>query len=642
MQSSPNPSSAVVPTVFCDPAEFCDGINDACPDDAVEPQSFECRGSDGTCDPAEFCDGINDACPGDAKDSTTQCRPSQGVCDVEEICDGVNNDCPADLKDSTTVCNPSLGVCDPAEICDGVNNECPVDQLAEQGTVCRESGTGFVICDPPEVCDGINIDCPDEDIIAPPETPCGDPSSTQCTDPDFCDGEGICLYNNKVCGSVTNSSLCQYDMEPAKGTCVGGSEDGGACYIDDPCVQGGGVCDGNICLGGVEDGALCSVPDTDPCESAGGSCVEGQCDGGAYYGVACCYAGGGSCEQSDQFRLLFTPDVQNWVAYKLNASNPGQTFYNLIYDASEAGGSDVSLTVTIPYPYVTVGGSPLHIYDADTVGSNGQGCLDPEDAIRSEKLNISLDDWILGAEGIGDYNLVCDQVQDPGGTGFCSFDVIVLNEEIPAGGLLYVNVHLDYGFKGKFVDANPVGPDSSGMVSDRYDQDSYVSPWGSSDALVNSSTDDGPLAVADCQPYWFEHAETEALAAEPLFEDKLENLNMFKGAHGLFGRVECSDDDSGIPYHIRLLHPKKGEVASGGANQEGNYAIAYEHKGRPLVYTVELASDEAFIDVVTSTQVELTKYGWWEVTFSAFQCGGFKEYWRASVFYGDGDHKKRR
>jgi len=433
-----------------------------------------------------------------------------------------------------------------------------------------------------------------------------------------------------------------HDAVHRSGTCSGGSEDGGACFIDDPCVQGGGVCDANTCMGGVEDGTFCTVPDTDPCESGGGSCVEGQCDGGAYAGVACCYAGGGSCEQSDQFRLLFTPDVQNWVAYKLNASNPGQTFYNLVYDASGAGDSDISLTVTIPYPYVTVGGSPLHIYDADTVGSNGQGCLAPEDAIRSEPLHITLDDWILGANGIGDYNLVCDQVQDPGGAGFCSFDVIVLNEEIPEGELLYVNVHLDHGLKGKSVDANPVGPDGTGMMADRYDRDGYISPWGSSDALVNSSTDHGPLALADCQPYWFEHSDTEAAATEPLFEDKLENLNMFRGANGLFGRVECSDDDSGLAYFVRLIHPKKGVVANTAAGQAGDFAVAYEHKGRPLMYTVELASDEAFTDIVTSTDLELDKTGWWEVTFSANRCGSFKEYWSASVLYGDGRHKKRK
>jgi hypothetical protein len=110
----------------------------------------------------------------------------------------------------------------------------------------------------------------------------------------------------------------------------------------------------------------------------------------------------------------------------------------------------------------------------------------------------------------------------------------------------------------------------------------------------------------------------------------------------LFGRVECSDDGSGIPYFVRVIHPKKGEVATAYASQDGDYSVDYQHRGKPLLYTVELASDEAFSDVVASTAVELDKIGWWEVTFLANRCGSFKEYWKASVLYGDGRHKKRK
>ena len=83
-------------------------------------------------------------------------------------------------------------------------------------------------------------------------------------------------------------------------------------------------------------------------------------------------------------------------------------------------------------------------------------------------------------------------------------------------------------------------------------------------------------------------------------------------------------------------------MANADAGHEGDFAIVYEHKGRPLLYTLELASDAAFTDIVNSAVVELDKYGWWEVTFSATRCGSFKEYWRSSVFYGDGRHKKRK
>ena len=489
-----NPGSGDV----CDPDEVCSGNPDeACPDDTVASQGTVCNpGSGDICDPDEVCSGNPDeVCPDDTVSGQgTLCRPGSNdqFCDVDEFCSGVAEvACPDDDAPGNAglLCRTGNGVdiCDQDELCTGTPGaDCPGDDAEiNAGLVCRESGTGFEGCDPSEVCLGIpGSICPD-DYIEPEGTPCGDQSTTQCTDPDTCDDAGICLNNNKVCGSVTNSALCEYDMEPTKGTCTGGDENGNPCFINDACQQGGGICDVDVCVGGLEDGLACTPPEPGPCEDAGGV-----------------------CEQSDQFRLLYSPDAQNWTAYRLNASNPGQTFYNIMYDASGAGGDDVTLTVTVPHPYVTVGGMPLHIYDGESVSGNGFGCLNPEEAIRSEPMFITLDDWIFGVAGAGAYNLTCDAVPGPGGAGFCTFEVTVLNSEIPAGGLLYVNLHLDYGFKGQKVDANPYGLDAgTGLPEDRYDRHPYVSPWASSDALANTSTDDGPLAIADCTAYWFDHTD---------------------------------------------------------------------------------------------------------------------------------------
>jgi hypothetical protein len=668
---------------LCDPDELCPGIADgACPDDTVADAGTVCDpGSGDLCDPDEVCSGnADEACPDDTvSDQGTLCRPGSGdICDADEVCTGVAEEaCPEDDAPGNegNICRTGNGVdiCDQDELCTGTPGAtCPDDDaLNNAGLVCRESGTGFEDCDPAEVCLGVPGSICPEPYIEPEGTPCGDQSTTQCTDPDTCDDAGVCLNNNKVCGSVTNSALCEYDMEPTKGTCAGGSEDGSACLIVDPCVVAGGVCDGNTCVGGYEDGLACTPP------------TDGECE-----------LGGGICEQSDQFRLLFSPDVKNWAAYKLNASNPGQTFYNLMYDASGAGDSDVKLTVTIPYPYITVGGMPLHIYDGEAVRGNGQGCLDPTLGIRSEPMFITLDDWIFGAPGGGDYNLVCDIVAGPGGSGFCTFEVDILNSEIPESGLIYVNLHLDHGLKGKFVDANPYGIDpGTGQPEDRYDRHPLVSPWGSSDALVNTISDDGPLALADCQAYWFDHTddvtagvcvggvddgfecniEVDACAeaggtcnvdtceggdldgeactpidcsegdgicvATPLFEDSIENLNMFSKISGLFGRVYCADDGNGLAYYLRLVHPKRGTVQDVQANAEGVYAFTYDHKGKLTTYTVEIASDAAFTDILSSANVDLGSNGWYEVTFSATDCAG-DPLWESTVTYGESSKKK--
>jgi hypothetical protein len=677
-----NPGSGDV----CDPDELCPGTpDDACPDDNVEPDTTVCdTGSGDLCDPDELCTGIADeVCPDDTvSDQGTLCRAGSNdqFCDVNEFCSGIAEDaCPDDdaPDNAGLLCRTGNGVdvCDQDELCTGTPGaDCPIDDAETNGgLICRESGTGFEDCDPAEVCLGIPGSICPGDYIEPEGTMCGDQSTTECTDSDSCDDAGVCLNNNKVCGSVTNSSLCQYDMEPTKGTCNGGEENGNPCFINDACQQGGGICDADVCLGGLQDGLACTPPEPGPCEDAGGV-----------------------CEQSDQFRLLFSPDVQNWTAYRLNASNPGQTFYNIMYDASGAGDDDVTLTVTVPYPYVTVGGMPLHIYDGESVSGNGMGCLNPQDAIRSEPMFITLDDWIFGAADAGDYMLTCDSVPGPGRAGFCTFEVTVFNSEIPDGGLLYVNLHLDYGFKGQRVDANPYGLDAgTGLPEDRYDRHPNVSPWSSSDALANTSTDDGPLAIADCTAYWFDHTDdvtsgfcsggdddglvcnvqVDACAdaggvcdgavcqggdldqqpctpidcssgggtciATPLFEDAVENLNIFKKISGIFGQTWCADDESGFAYYLRLIHPKKGVVDTIQADGEGHFVFSYHHKGKPTDYTVEIASDAGFTEIVSSATVYLQGSGWYDVTFTATDCGELTEAWEAVVTYGKPPKKKR-
>src|SRR5439155_9998255 len=118
-----------------------------------------------------------------------------------------------------------------------------------------------------------------------------------------------------------------------------------------------------------------------------------------------------------QFRLLFTPDVNNPSGYKLNASNPGQTYYNVFYPT----GSTVN--ITLPYPYVTHGAVPIHVYDGVTIQTvNGQRCLIPGNELANNSTQVTLANYNPQAFG-STYTIT-----------------------VPAGA--YVNIHLDYGLKG--------------------------------------------------------------------------------------------------------------------------------------------------------------------------------------------------
>jgi len=128
--------------------------------------------------------------------------------------------------------------------------------------------------------------------------------------------------------------------------------------------------------------------------------------------------------------------------------------------------------------------------------------------------------------------------------------------------------------------------------------------------------------------------------ATPLFEDSIENLNIFSKISGLFGRTYCADNGLGFANYLRLVHPKKGVVQNVQATAEGNFTFSYNHKGKQTSYVIELATDEAFTTIVSSADVILGSSGWYDVSFSATDCAGIPV-WESTVSYGESTKKGR-
>ena len=468
-------------------------------------------------------------------------------------CDENTGQCETVPAYAGDTCRAGSGdICDPDEVCDGMSIDCPSNEFAPPTTICR-TGSGD-ICDPDEFCTGVaGAACPG-DFLAPPSTPCGDDTANVCTDPDTCDGVGECLTNNMPCALVTDSSLCIFDVA-TKGICVGG--------------------------GGNPTGEVCDVQTGNP------ACTVG------------------TCVEENQFRLLFTPDGKIWPGYKLNASNPGQFFYNLFY--ADTPSTTVTLDINVPYPFVTQGAVPVHVFDGVLVqtGPVGgvEGCfLPPEQVLDSSITQIGIQDYIAGTMAAG--QLTCDQVCGPDGSGACTLTVV--DVPIPASGLAYVNVHLDYGLKGVHLDANPC---DDGLI-DRYDRGATISPWNSTDAFVDTSDQTGSLALEDCHDYVFSHTDDSS----PLFTDTVQNLNIFKRIAGGFGVVTSSatgTGQAGAP--VELIRVKTGNVVkSGVTDQDGYYTLEYKHKGKRALYSVVLTSHGLIQDI------ELRANGWAEVNFDVF------------------------
>jgi hypothetical protein len=149
-------------------------------------------------------------------------------------------------------------------------------------------------------------------------------------------------------------------------------------------------------------------------------------DSSYYHGVANGWLSDSSlCDIGDEFRLVFAPDLQAGPNhYRLASSNPGQFYLNLF------GTTGGTVTVDVPYPFVTQGASPVHAYGGLRVLEDG--CVEPSGAAAA----------IVGAGwGLGDFtDTNGDGVVGPG-------DVYTTVLSGLPTGIAYVNLHIDYGLE---------------------------------------------------------------------------------------------------------------------------------------------------------------------------------------------------
>src|SRR2546425_631300 len=136
-----------------------------------------------------------------------------------------------------------------------------------------------------------------------------------------------------------------------------------------------------------------------------------------------------------QFTLIFIEDPANPGTFELTASNPGQFYYNVFYNGP--AGSPVSLAIRIPYPFVTQGSVPIQEFSQ--VSFNSQGCFVPSGQLTGFTVSGTTTTTSSGATSItlDDYT--------PQAMG--SFVTLTVSGTVPATGLVYVTIHLDYGLK---------------------------------------------------------------------------------------------------------------------------------------------------------------------------------------------------
>ncbi len=230
------------------------------------------------------------------------------------------------------------------------------------------------------------------------------------------------------------------------------------------------------------------------------------------------------------FRLIFTPSSPG---SKLGATNPGQFYYN-VFDNAPTG----KITFTLPYPFVTQGATPIHVYSGVTMTTvSGQTCLIPGAEIANSGQTVSLGSY--GSQTFGSTTSVTVKFSSP--TGFA-----------------YANIHVEYGLKG-----------TNGW-----------SKGGSSgnDAISSLSF---PTILND-QTYLF--SETDGSPDSQTASSE----NVFKKDPGIAGLVLKPSGDPAAKVPVYIYDASHKLVFSTATDQDGWYQWEYKYTGKATTFTVKL------------------------------------------------------
>jgi hypothetical protein len=273
----------------------------------------------------------------------------------------------------------------------------------------------------------------------------------------------------------------------------------------------------------------------------------------------------------NQLRLI---DVQNsGSGYEMNTSNPGQFGDNAFF--SGTAGTAVNLTLTIPYPFITKGSVPIHVYSSYTLSGA------PPSLSITAGTDVTTSFAITTAGGhktgsgaaailLGDYS-----PQNLGST-----TTVTVKGVMPSTGTMYVNVHLAYGLTtttGWTLGASyPVGGAT------------YIDAVNSGlGVTVHAPAGSGTYAAG--QPYPFSVASGSTV----LGTDTTYSENVFKKSVGVAGSVVSQS--AGLPLvgaTLTLYGPNSSTkvAATATTDSDGAYYLNYKYTGSSATFVVRASA----------------------------------------------------
>jgi hypothetical protein len=266
-----------------------------------------------------------------------------------------------------------------------------------------------------------------------------------------------------------------------------------------------------------------------------------------------------------QFKLIFTPDVPtNPNLYRLTASNPGQFYYNIFYVGTLSTGN--SFTIELPYPFVTQGANPVHVYSSLNTGPCG--CLIPQGEISGKfsvfKTTVTIFDY---TDTNGDGKI---------GFGDTVTITVTYTDTASYTGFAYINVHMDYGLKKL----------AGGLSKD-----------------INNGAYNDTITIKNNDDYVF------SVSGSVYSSDTVENLNVFKRDPGFVGLVAQADGTPVPNVAVKIYGPDGKLLTTVYTDKDGWYFYNYKYTGKAATFTIKLPAYSKSTSVtIKSNSMTLTNF----------------------------------
>jgi len=234
-----------------------------------------------------------------------------------------------------------------------------------------------------------------------------------------------------------------------------------------------------------------------------------------------------------QLRLIFTPIPTTPSLYRLAASNPGQFYYNALVTGDE--GEAFAVDITFPYPWVTQGSEPSHMFDGVSFHqADGKWCASPSgNGLGHDSDQVLLTDY-----------------SGPGDT-----ETLTVNGTFDSTGLAYIRVHMDFDLKGTL-------------------------PWTKSGTDAVSGA---PLpAITINSPETWLFSDSEGGGAN------LQSVNVFKRDPGIAGLVLDQYGNPLAGVNVKIFDAKNVQKANLTTDTDGWYMWTMKYSGKTVTYTVRL------------------------------------------------------